>query len=292
MSLSEPFTQEQQDVLVAVNLSCTFLSFLGEFYLFYIFFFRPAIRSFSFKLIISLTLADFIYSVANLLSIFRYNQISCNIEGYLRNVGLLQCAIWVPAILLITRKQSKNFDPRFSRHYSKFVIFIWTFSLIPSTVVAISDFLGLGFYFSIQTVFCVLQPDAVILYAGDLPLVICMIISLILAIDISFILKRQRKGNEEYRSLFIYPLIMMILYIPSVFDTYMFWRYQGDYYWMTLLHITTARLGGFANIVIYGRRTISINQHEESMRKHQISSSEGLGMDVIKIERSILEDTN
>src|SRR4051812_29567553 len=108
---------EQLDTLMIVNLISTGLSYIGELSLFFLYIRYPTLRSFSFKLVISLTMGDFLYSICNTLSLFRTHDISCEIEGFFRSYSLLVSISWVLAILSITYKQVTDPDPNINRHY-------------------------------------------------------------------------------------------------------------------------------------------------------------------------------
>ncbi len=117
--------------------------------------------------------------------------------------------------------------------------------------------------------YCNTDPRAATLYIEDVPLLVAMVMSIVLATDIFVILKRMDHGTEEYKFLFVYPLTMIVLYLPTVIDSMVVWIYGEDPFWLYFIHIVTARLGGFANMIIYGRRTITIVNRENEMKRQQ-----------------------
>lgn len=149
-----PLTSSQSSFLMALNLICTSLSMLSELFLFVAFLRNPALRTFSFKLIISLTFADFMYSIANFMSLDRENPVSCNIEGFVRNLSLVQSTLWVPVILAITRKQVRNFDANFGRHFGRIFGAVWVLSFVPPMIVTINDMTNGSMYYSVLLIFC------------------------------------------------------------------------------------------------------------------------------------------
>lgn len=278
MQFAGPLSDSQLELLQTLNLISSSLSLIGELFIFYIFYKNPKMRSLSFKLIFCLSFGDFLYSIANFLSIFRYIPISCVIEGFIRETAFLMCSLWVPIILIITWKQVRSFNPRMWEYFGKILTSVIVISLIPSIVTLISELFGGWMYFGIDLVFCETQPDEATAIFVAVPNLLSVILSIVLSLGIYCEMKRRgSQKNEEYISLFIYPLTMTILYLPTSFDCVMGWIYGGDFFFVIVLHVTTSRLGGFANMMIYGKRTIKLVLKQEEKKKKPMDGTDGLG---------------
>lgn len=84
----------EETIILIIGDVCTGLSFLGIFWLVYVFFKTIAGWTFSGKLIMCLTFSYFLFTVANLFVIFNSNNIVCQIEGFLRTFSILSSFYW------------------------------------------------------------------------------------------------------------------------------------------------------------------------------------------------------
>lgn len=83
-----------------------------------------------------------------------------------------------------------------------------------------------------------------------------MIISIVLVGRIWWFWRKVNRENDEYIGLMIYPVSMVLLYIPAIADTVVLAIFGEEVFWLIALHIGSVRLGGFVNMIIYGRRVL------------------------------------
>lgn len=92
--------------------------------------------------------------MTNFLSLFRENQVSCDFEGFLRLLTMLQSALWVPVLLIITELQLKNFDINFEKRFWKIVGGVWGYSIIWPVFAGIMDLANGEIYFGVSLIYC------------------------------------------------------------------------------------------------------------------------------------------
>ncbi len=126
------YTEDQLKFLEVLQAVGGSLSILGTSFIIITYKLVPSVRTYSMKLVLSLIVADFFFAVANVMSWFRANEISCNIEGFIRTASLLSSALWAAIISYTSYSQIKSFDPDMPRKYPFLLASNILVSLLPA----------------------------------------------------------------------------------------------------------------------------------------------------------------
>ena len=213
------------------------------------------LKTFSMKLIISLVFADLFYSSANIMSLFRENEISCFVEGYLRSTSLISGIIWVITILKISQIQMTKYDPEMPKAYTKILILNILISLIPGTATAISVYMNGPMYFGNALGFCDILPSFYEIIFIDLPLWLIIFATAYYTYKIAQVAidPFTKKKSREYTSALVYPFILVLLWLPSLTDRIVFYMTDRPIFYLVVIHIAASRSQGFVNALVYGK---------------------------------------
>lgn len=103
-SKSSVLTDEEIDLVVLTNTITTMISSIAELTLIITFFSVKRLRTFSFRLVISLVIADFGYSTSNIMSIWRANEFICIFSAYIRVFSICSGVWWASIISYVSFK--------------------------------------------------------------------------------------------------------------------------------------------------------------------------------------------
>jgi len=91
-------SQTETDILSLSNNITSCLSLVGGAWILCAFLRAPRFWSITGKMIICLTIADFIYAISNLLSNLKSTDSVCQLSGFLRTFGSLSSFVWAVKI--------------------------------------------------------------------------------------------------------------------------------------------------------------------------------------------------
>jgi len=283
-------TPEQAHILVIINTVATTLSLLGAGFMIWTYCSIPTIRTFSMKLVISLIVTDTITGLTNLLAFYDQNEFICSIEGFLRNASNLSSVIWVTIISWISYKQICNYEPKVLGYYSRLLILNISLCIIPATIATVSTIFELTpIRFGHNFGNCMIVPDIFNIWAFELP--VWTMISMIFYFSCKIYSHLKGVMDDfaviEYKSALIYPLILVVLWMPSLINRFLVDFFDIHIYAILLLHNGCLKLQGFANAIAYGKSEFSkIKSYFEkkSFTSSTIRSESLLGLNLVHFE--------
>jgi len=253
--MSSQFTDDQLMILEWTNGVTTGLSLLGELFMIMSYLLVPSIRRFSMKLIISLTFADLFYSLANVLTYFDEPDCLCVIEGFTRTLGVMIALGWTLVIMIISYKQVVSSNRRIADKYTRYCVGICLIGSIPSILGLIGHYTNRVIYFGRTLGYCSLVPIDNAFLLIQVPRVIVMIITFVLTFKIIREIRRrlENRNINEYKKLLIYPLLLVICWLPNTLDRLIYVFHDGIVFPSLVLHLAAARIQGFLNALVYGK---------------------------------------
>ena len=120
--------------IALMNGIATALSILGELFMIVSYFSIPSLRTFSMKLIVSLAVADFFYSISNIFSFFNDNQLVCITEGFVRQTATISTIVWVVLITHTSYTQISNLINNISKLKGETYPYLFIMSIIVSVI--------------------------------------------------------------------------------------------------------------------------------------------------------------
>lgn len=98
-------TDAEHTTIYVINIVTSTLSIFGEFYILYSYYVNSGTRTFAMKLVASLIVSNFIYTLSDIAEIWS-DKVSaiCKLEGVLSGIGVISSQIWLLAISYISYK--------------------------------------------------------------------------------------------------------------------------------------------------------------------------------------------
>lgn len=261
------YDENETAMMQMTNTICSFLSVIGEIFIFWIFIRFRSSRTYEYKLIVFLSLADFIFSVGNLLSFIplQDNTYFCALVGILITSGKISSAAWSFAIILMAVQKVNTKKVTNLRTVN---ITVWVSSNLVSFLALIAELIfGLSnglLYLGDDILFCEIEPYFSNFLLVQLPSFILIVLDCVLYWK--FIAEYKRLFcNGSYFNLMLYPIILAGLWIPSeiIFSINAFNQSYKNLIFM-IISIGLSRITGLGNALIYGRQFFYGNNRAES----------------------------
>jgi len=284
MTTPSPTPIPTDPTLVFLNNISSILSLLGGIYIILGYIRKTRFWSATGKMIVCLTISDFLYTIANLLSNCKESAPVCQLSGFLRIFGSLSSFFWATRIARMAfgvfRDIDCDVDPR---------IYSWT-SLIKGftvpLIIAVIPLFNFDFvnYGSFGTD-CGIKSNVkgvekyIYLLTIFMPMAICLLMTVFYY---GRLLALSPANFEDFRverkSFFWYPLGHFICWIPALVSGVVF-QFMGTNrlsFILDALRIIFAHSSGFVNAFIYGwtRRALTVDEEpkESLLTSHVISS--------------------
>lgn len=128
------YTSEEEDVLQALLVACSTMSFLGSLFIIFNYCtFREFKQNFAFKLIFCVAIGDFLSAVGNFFG-NPDNDTMCLIQGMFAELGALTSICWVTAISLsiwlVISRETPPTNEDTSQWLKKMHLVVWTYIII------------------------------------------------------------------------------------------------------------------------------------------------------------------
>lgn len=258
---------EQQEITLYINMICTPFSIAGAFYMIYSYF-KSEAKSFSSKLVFCLALSDMLLSIVDLLEIFDPNDENCTVVGFLRVTGIYSNMLWTTQILAVLYVQFVWEFAGVDRTYPYLVASNILLSLAPNVLTLYQMNFGGELYFTSMNGECFIGPQSSFLAVLIIPFSILLISSIWMTVRVYFVLKNMATslGNIEYKSLFMYPAILVLLDVPISVDYAM----QQQYLWLTTICFLTFKSIGLINALQFRRAANTRNKLSKETQKDMI----------------------
>jgi hypothetical protein len=198
---------------------CTPFSLAGALYMIYSYF-RASAKNFTSKLVFCLAMSDMLLSVVDLLEIFDpYNQ-NCIVIGFLRVTGIYSNLLWTTQILAVLYIQFVWEFAGVDKTYPYLVASNILLSLAPNILTLYDMNFGGTLYFTSNTGECFIGPQSSFMFVLIIPFSILLTLSIFMTIKVYLVFKEMATslGNIEYKSLFMYPAVFVLLDIPISVD--------------------------------------------------------------------------
>lgn len=247
--------QLSQNLIDITDYICLPLSTLGSLYMIHAFVTNPR-KSFPAKLIVSLAISNLVLSLINFMDLITKDSMLCNLQGFVRSIGIYSQMIWATEILAILYLQFIWRVPQLENHFWGLVVFNVMISSLPSIVTAISQAKGGNLFFGSTQGSCNIMPLEDYVYLMVIPFAILVLLSCFMTLKVYYVLKSLDINfmNLEYKNLFAFPAILVVLYVPTFIDFALGGFVQGGFYEiLTGLVFCLTKSLGVINAIIYRR---------------------------------------
>lgn len=236
---------------------CTPFSIAGVCYMIYSYF-KSEAKSFSSKLVFCLALSDMLLGIVDLLEIFDPNHENCTVIGFLRVTGIYSNMLWTTQILAVLYVQFVWEFAGVDRTYPYLIASNILLSLAPNVLTLYEMNFGGELYFSNMNGECFIGPQSSFLWILIIPFSVLLMSSIWMTIKVYLVLKNMATslGNIEYKSLFMYPAILVLLDVPISVDYAM----QNQYFWLTAACFVMFKSIGLINALQFRRATNTRNK--------------------------------
>jgi len=243
---------EQTELINYVNIVCTPFSLAGAFYMIYSNF-QSCARSFSSKLIMCLALSDLILSIVDVIEIISPNDQNCTVLGFIRVAGIYSNMLWTTQILTVLYVQFVLEYTGVNRLFPYLVISNIMLSLAPNILTIYDMNFGGELYFAEVNGECFIQPQSSFLYVLIIPFAVLLTMSVIMTVKVYLVFKAiaTSLGNIEYKSLFMYPAVLVMLDVPISVD----YATNHQIPWLTICCMVMFKSIGLINALQFRRAT-------------------------------------
>jgi hypothetical protein len=243
---------EQIEVVNYVNLICTPFSLAGAFYMIYAYL-QTCTKSFSSKLVFCLALSDLLLSIVDVLEIINPNDSNCTVLGFLRVAGIYSNMLWTTQILSVLFIQFVLEYAGVDRLFPYLVISNIMISLAPNIVTLYDMNYSGELYFASVNGECFIQPQSSYMYVLIIPFAVLLTMSIVMTVKVYLVFKSiaTTLGNIEYKSLFMYPAVLVMLDVPISVD----YATNHQVFWLTFICMLMFKSLGLINALQFRKAT-------------------------------------
>lgn len=254
---------EQTELVNYVNIVCTPFSLAGAFYMIYSYF-QSCARSFSSKLVLCLALSDLILSIVDVIEIISPNDQNCNVLGFIRVAGIYSNMLWTTQILTVLYLQFVLEYAGVNRLFPYLVMSNIILSLAPNILAMYDMTFGGELYFAEVNGECFIQPQSAYLYVLIIPFAVLLTMCVIMTVKVYLVFKAiaTSLGNIEYKSLFMYPAVLVMLDVPISVD----YATNHQIFWLTFCCMVMFKSIGLINALQFRKAT---NAQSKMLRESQ-----------------------
>jgi len=137
-------------------------------------------------------------------------------------------------------------------------------SLAPNILTVYDMNFGGELYFGLTNGECFIQPQSSYMYVLIIPFAVLLTMCIIMTVKVYIVFKEiaTSLGNIEYKSLFMYPAVLVMLDVPISVD----YATNHTYFWLTLCCMVTFKSIGLINALQFRRAT---NNQAKIMKESQ-----------------------
>lgn len=243
---------EQIEVVNYVNLICTPFSLAGAFYMIYAYL-QTCTKSFSSKLVFCLALSDLLLSIVDVLEIINPNDSNCTVLGFLRVAGIYSNMLWTTQILSVLFIQFVLEYAGVDRLFPYLVISNIMISLAPNIMTLYDMNYSGELYFASVNGECFIQPQSSYMYVLIIPFAVLLTMSIVMTVKVYLVFKSiaTTLGNIEYKSLFMYPAVLVMLDVPISVD----YATNHQVFWLTFICMLMFKSLGLINALQFRKAT-------------------------------------
>jgi hypothetical protein len=243
---------EQIEVVNYVNLICTPFSLAGAFYMIYAYL-QTCTKSFSSKLVFCLALSDLLLSIVDVLEIINPNDSNCTVLGFLRVAGIYSNMLWTTQILSVLFIQFVLEYAGVDRLFPYLVISNIMISLAPNIATLYDMNYSGELYFASVNGECFIQPQSSYMYVLIIPFAVLLTMCIVMTVKVYLVFKSiaTTLGNIEYKSLFMYPAVLVMLDVPISVD----YATNHQVFWLTFICMLMFKSIGLINALQFRKAT-------------------------------------
>jgi len=226
--------------------------------------FQSCARSFSSKLVLCLALSDLILSIVDVIEIISPNDQNCNVLGFLRVAGIYSNMLWTTQILTVLYLQFVLEYAGVNRLFPYLVMSNIILSLAPNILAMYDITFGGELYFAEVNGECFIQPQSAYLYVLIIPFAVLLTMCVIMTVKVYLVFKAiaTSLGNIEYKSLFMYPAVLVMLDVPISVD----YATNHQIFWLTFCCMVMFKSIGLINALQFRKAT---NAQTKMLRESQ-----------------------
>lgn len=245
---------EQTELVSYVNIVCTPFSLAGAFYMIYSYF-QSCAKSFSSKLVFCLALSDLILSIVDVVEIMYPTGTDCTVLGFLRVTGIYSNMLWTTQILTVLYIQFVLEYAGVNRLFPYLVISNIMLSLAPNIITLYDMYFGGELYFAQVNGECFIQPQSSYMFVLIIPFAVLLTMCVFMTVKVYLLFKEiaTNLGNIEYKSLFMYPAVLVMLDVPISVD----YATNHQIFWLTLICMVMFKSIGLINALQFRKATNS-----------------------------------
>lgn len=245
---------EQTELVNYVNIVCTPFSLAGAFYMMYSYF-QSCAKSFSSKLVFCLALSDLILSIVDVVEIMYPTGTDCTVLGFLRVTGIYSNMLWTTQILTVLYIQFVLEYAGVNRLFPYVVISNIMLSLAPNIIILYDMQFGGELYFAQVNGECFFQPQSCYMFVLIIPFAVLLTMCVFMTVKVYLVFKEiaTNLGNIEFKSLFMYPAVLVMLDVPISID----YATNHQIFWLTLTCMVMFKSIGLINALQFRKATNS-----------------------------------
>lgn len=243
---------EQTELIKYLNIVCTPFSIAGAFYMIYSYF-QSCAKSFSSKLVFCLALSDLLLSIVDVMEIIYPNDQDCTVLGFLRVTGIYSNMLWTTQILTVLYIQFVMEYAGVDRLFPYLVISNIMLSLAPNLITIYDMNFGGELYFAETNGECFIQPQSSYMFVLIIPFAVLLTMCVFMTVKVYLVFKAIATGlgNIEYKSLFMYPAVLVMLDVPISVD----YATNHQIFWLTLCCMVMFKSIGLINALQFRKAT-------------------------------------
>lgn len=260
-------TPEQEQIVLYINMICTPFSLAGVIYMIYSYF-KGSTKNFTSKLVFCLALSDLLITLVDLLEIFYPTAENCTVIGFLRVTGIYSNMLWTTQILAVLYVQFVWEFAGVDKTYPYLVASNILLSLAPNVLTLYDMNFGGTLYFTNNAGECFIGPQSSFMFILIIPFSILLTMSIFMTIRVYLVFKEMATslGNIEYKSLFMYPAIFVLLDVPMSVDYAM----QHQFFWLTAGCLAMYKSIGLINALQFRRASNSKEKYAKETQQDLI----------------------
>jgi len=200
-----------------------------------------------------LALSDLILSIVDVIEIISPNDQNCTVLGFIRVAGIYSNMLWTTQILTVLYVQFVLEYTGVNRLFPYLVISNIMLSLAPNILTIYDMNFGGELYFAEVNGECFIQPPSSFLYVLIIPFAVLLTMSVIMTVKVYLVFKAiaTSLGNIEYKSLFMYPAVLVMLDVPISVDN----ATNHQIPWLTICCMVMFKSIGLINALQFRRAT-------------------------------------
>lgn len=217
-------TAQQYQITNLIDIVCTPFSLIGVFYMIHSYF-KSCAKSFSSRLVFCLALSDLLLTIVSLLEIITPSgpNDNCYVLGFLRVTGIYSNMLWTTQILLVLYLQFVHEYLGVHKTFPYIVASNIILSITPSSLALYNEYFyqeNGPLYFQSSNGECFIAPQSSYMEVLIIPFAVLLTLCIYMTIRVYIVFKEMATtiGNIDYKTLFMYPAVLVLLDVPISID--------------------------------------------------------------------------